>query len=65
VRDELRGVFASITRTGLEASARYVVRSEAVTADEIAAQLRAAHPKDLATGSPVRGPGLCAAEGVL
>jgi DNA replication and repair protein RecF len=56
VRDELRGVFASITRTGLEASARYVVRSAAVTADEIAAQLRAARPKDLATGATQVGP---------
>src|SRR6185503_11006462 len=49
MRDELSAAFASITRTGLDASARYLVRSAAVTSDEIAARLRENRAKDLAT----------------
>jgi DNA replication and repair protein RecF len=56
LRDELKSVFASITRTGLEASARYVVKSEASTRDEIIARLRESRGKDHATGATQVGP---------
>jgi DNA replication and repair protein RecF len=56
VRGELQTVFASITRTGLDASARYVVRSAATTPDEIAARLRESRIKDLATSATQVGP---------
>jgi DNA replication and repair protein RecF len=56
MRDELRAAFASITRTGREASARYLVRSAAVTSDEIAARLRESRGKDLATSATQVGP---------
>jgi DNA replication and repair protein RecF len=56
VRDELAQTFASITRTGRAASARYVVRSEAVTRDEIIAKLQAARLKDFATSATQVGP---------
>jgi len=42
--------------TGLEASARYVVRSGAETVDEILARLREARVKDFATGATQVGP---------
>jgi DNA replication and repair protein RecF len=53
---ELTSAFASITRTGLSATARYVVRSEAVTASEIAAKLVASRVKDFATNATQVGP---------
>jgi len=56
VRDELTAAFSSITRTGLAVSARYVVRSEAVTADEIVGKLAASRMKDLATRATQVGP---------
>jgi DNA replication and repair protein RecF len=56
VRGELATAFASITRTGLAASARYVVRSDAVTADEIAGKLAASRIKDFATHATQVGP---------
>jgi DNA replication and repair protein RecF len=56
VRGELTPAFAAITRTGLEASARYVVRSGAQTAAEILAVLQAARVKDFATGATQVGP---------
>jgi DNA replication and repair protein RecF len=56
VRSELTAAFASITRTGLEVAARYVVRSDAVTVDEIIAKLRASRAKDLATNATQVGP---------
>ena len=56
VSRELTAAFASITRTGLVATARYVVRSEAVTPDEIAAKLLAARFKDFATSATQVGP---------
>jgi DNA replication and repair protein RecF len=54
--DELQAVFASITRVGLTASARYVVRSSAVTRDEIALRLRESRSKDFATCATQVGP---------
>jgi DNA replication and repair protein RecF len=56
VRAELTAAFASITRTGLAATARYVVRSEATTAEEIIAKLAAARMKDLSTHATQVGP---------
>jgi DNA replication and repair protein RecF len=56
VRGELASAFASITRTGLEVTARYVVRSEAVTASEIAAKLVEGRSKDFATSATQVGP---------
>jgi DNA replication and repair protein RecF len=56
MRDELTAAFASITRTGLSASARYLVRSEATTPEEILAKLRAGRHKDLATSATQVGP---------
>jgi len=56
VSGELSQAFAAITRTGLEASARYVVRSGAHSADELLAQLQAARLKDFATGATQVGP---------
>jgi DNA replication and repair protein RecF len=56
VRAELARAFSSITRTGLAVSARYVVRSEAVTADEILAKLAASRTKDFATRATQVGP---------
>jgi DNA replication and repair protein RecF len=56
VRGELASAFSSITRTGLAVSARYVVRSEAVTADEILGKLAASRTKDFATRATQVGP---------
>ncbi len=56
VRGELTAAFSAITRTGLAATARYVVRSGAQSADEILAKLRAARMKDFATGATQVGP---------
>jgi DNA replication and repair protein RecF len=56
VVSELDRAFAAITRTGLSASARYVVRSAAVTADEIVAALSVARTKDYATSATQVGP---------
>jgi DNA replication and repair protein RecF len=56
VRAELASAFSSITRTGLTVSARYVVRSDAVTADELAARLAASRTKDFATRATQVGP---------
>ena len=56
VRGELTPAFSAITRTGREASARYVVRSGAETVDEILAKLRDARAKDFATGATQVGP---------
>ncbi len=56
LRGELTRAFAAITRTGLAATARYVVRSEAVTADAIVAKLQASRMKDLATHATQVGP---------
>lgn len=56
LRTELATAFASITRTGLAASARYVVRGEAVTADQIVAKLAASRTKDFATNATQVGP---------
>jgi len=56
VRTELATAFASITRTGLAASARYVVRSAATTVDEILAKLAASRTKDFATSATQVGP---------
>jgi DNA replication and repair protein RecF len=56
VSGELTPAFAAITRTGLEASARYVVRSGAETVDEILSRLREARVKDFATGATQVGP---------
>jgi DNA replication and repair protein RecF len=56
MKDELTSSFASITRTGACASARYQVRSDARTADEIVAKLRASRHKDLATSATQVGP---------
>jgi len=56
VRGELATAFAAITRTGLAVTARYVVRSEAQTADEIAAKLVASRMKDFATHATQAGP---------
>jgi DNA replication and repair protein RecF len=56
LRAELRAVFASITRTGIDASARYVVRSASSTSDELLARLRASRAKDLATSATQVGP---------
>jgi DNA replication and repair protein RecF len=53
---ELSQAFGAITRTGLTATARYLVRSEAVTADEIAQALVAARRKDFATMATQVGP---------
>lgn len=58
--DELRAAlataFASITRTGQAATARYVVRSSSVTAGEISAKLAASRTKDFATNATQVGP---------
>ena len=56
IRGELAAAFASITRTGLGASARYLVRSDAVTAEEIAGKLQASRIKDFATHATQVGP---------
>jgi DNA replication and repair protein RecF len=56
LRGELTTAFTAITRTGLAVTARYVVRSEAVTADAIAAKLQASRMKDLATHATQVGP---------
>jgi len=56
VRGELASAFAAITRTGLEATARYVVRSAAVTPAEIVARLAAGRAKDFATSATQVGP---------
>jgi DNA replication and repair protein RecF len=56
MRGELATAFASITRAGPLASARYVVRSQAVTPDEIIAQLQASRIKDFATNATQVGP---------
>jgi DNA replication and repair protein RecF len=56
VSAELTAAFSEITRTGLVASARYVVRSGAQSADEIRAKLLAARHKDFATGATQVGP---------
>jgi DNA replication and repair protein RecF len=56
LRDELTTAFSSITRTGLATTARYVVRSEAVTQDEIVAKLVASRVKDFATHATQVGP---------
>jgi len=56
VRGELTGAFAAITRTGLAATVRYVVRSGAVTTGEILAALQAARTKDFATCATQVGP---------
>jgi DNA replication and repair protein RecF len=56
VRGELATAFASITRTGLAVEARYVVRSAAGTAAEIAAALAASRIKDYATHATQVGP---------
>jgi DNA replication and repair protein RecF len=56
VRDELSAAFSSITRTGLAVSARYLVRSEAVTTEEIAGKLAASRRKDFATRATQVGP---------
>jgi DNA replication and repair protein RecF len=56
VRTELTTAFTSITRTGLLASARYVVRSSATTADEILARLAESRTKDFATSATQVGP---------
>jgi DNA replication and repair protein RecF len=56
VAGELSQVFASITRTGLAATARYVVRSDAVTAADILAKLAASRIKDFATSATQVGP---------
>lgn len=53
---ELTAAFAAITRTERTASGRYVVRAGAATEDEIAAALRAARAKDLATQATQVGP---------
>ena len=53
---ELTSAFTAITRTGLAVTARYVVRSSAVTADEIVAKLVAARVKDFATSATQVGP---------
>jgi DNA replication and repair protein RecF len=56
VRGELATAFSSITRTGLVVEARYVVRSAAVSAAEIAAALAASRNKDYATHATQVGP---------
>jgi DNA replication and repair protein RecF len=56
VRGELTAAFSAITRTGLAASAHYVVRSGAHSVDEIRAKLQAARTKDFATGATQVGP---------
>jgi DNA replication and repair protein RecF len=56
IRPELAKAFAAITRTGLEASVRYLVRTGATTADQILAALLAARVKDFATGATQVGP---------
>jgi DNA replication and repair protein RecF len=56
VSTELSAAFSAITRTGLSATARYLVRSAAVTADEIRAKLVAARVKDFATSATQVGP---------
>jgi DNA replication and repair protein RecF len=56
VAGELAQAFASITRTGLSATARYVVRSEAMTAADIVAKLVAGRNKDFATHATQVGP---------
>lgn len=56
VTPELARAFASITRTGLTATARYAVRSEATTAAELVARMAAARMKDLATHATQVGP---------
>jgi len=56
VRGELAAAFASITRTGPEATARYVVRSEATTAEDLVGKLQASRFKDFATHATQVGP---------
>jgi DNA replication and repair protein RecF len=56
VEGELATAFSSITRSGLAVSARYVVRSDAVTSEEIVARLAASRMKDLATRATQVGP---------
>ena len=56
LRSELAAAFAAITRTERCASVRYVVRSGATSAEEIAAALRAARAKELATQATQVGP---------
>ena len=56
VRGELAAAFTAITRTERAASVRYVVRAGAASEDEIAAALRAARAKDLATQATQVGP---------
>ncbi|HEU4735126.1 MAG TPA: DNA replication/repair protein RecF [Kofleriaceae bacterium] len=56
LRGELAAAFSSITRAGLAATARYVVRSDAVTAEDIAARLAASRAKDFATSATQVGP---------
>lgn len=56
IAHELDSAFASITRTGLTATARYVVRSAATTAEELVARLAASRIKDFATSATQVGP---------
>jgi DNA replication and repair protein RecF len=53
---ELARAFAAITRTGLGASVRYVLRAGAATSGELRAALAAARVKDFATGATQVGP---------
>jgi DNA replication and repair protein RecF len=56
VQEELATAFSAITRTGLTASARYMVRSDAVTSDAIVGKLAASRMKDFATRATQVGP---------
>ena len=56
VSGELTAAFASITRVGLTVSARYAVRSEAVTAADLVAKLQGSRFKDFATRATQVGP---------
>jgi DNA replication and repair protein RecF len=56
LQGELATAFSSITRAGLAVTARYVVRSDAVTAEAIVAKLAASRMKDFATRATQVGP---------
>jgi len=56
VAGELSTAYSAITRTGLVATARYLSRAPATTADDLVAQLVASRRKDLATMATQVGP---------
>jgi DNA replication and repair protein RecF len=56
LQDEIASAFSAITRTGLSAAVRHLVRGEARTPEALHAALQAARGKDLATHATQVGP---------